>query len=166
MSKYKKSLSTVVAALLLVLLTLVLIGIVWTVVNNLVTEELDEAGSCFDVFDKITFNGIYTCYNSSSNEMQFSINVKDISISKAVVSVVGEGRSKSIEIPGQYSSVKPFNGAYNSSISLPEKNAGLTYIYSMTADGFTQIPDTLKIIPVVRGNQCDVSDSIEEIDNC
>ena len=89
----KNGLSTVVAALLLVLLTIVLVGIIWTVVNNLVTDELPNQG-CLDAFGKVNFNNGYTCYNSSSKELQFSINVQDIAIEKAIISITGEGTSK------------------------------------------------------------------------
>lgn len=162
----KKGLSAVVAALMLVLLTLVLVGIVWAAVKGLVDNELPEA-DCLDAFGKVTLESAYTCYNSSTNEMQFSINVEDISIDKVLVSFAGNGMSKSIDITNQDATVaytRYYNGG--ASVKLPGQNSGLTYIYNSTEAGFTGKLDSITIIPYIGDDSCEVSDTIDEIYTC
>lgn len=164
----KKGLSTVVSTLLLVLLTLVLIGIVWSVIKNIVIGSLPEE-SCVNIFDKVSFNGEYTCYIPTSKELQFSINIADVSVDKIIISIAGGGTTKSVEIKNESTSMtylKPFNGNYSDSVKLPDKNGGLTYVYNASAGGFSNKPDSIRITPVIGGSQCDVSDSIFEIPDC
>jgi FlaG/FlaF family flagellin (archaellin) len=163
-----KGLSTIVATLLMILLTLVLIGIVWTVVKSLVEDSLPEQ-SCLNIFEKVSFNQEYTCYNSSAGELQFSINLADVAVQKVIISITGEGTMKSLEIKNESSNisyVKPYQGNYSQSVKLPSSNSGLTYVYNASGNGFLAKPNSIKISPVMNGKQCDVSDSILEISNC
>lgn len=165
----KRGLSTVVAALMLILLVLALVLILWTVVRNLVEGELDQAGSCIDTFDKVTLNDAFTCYNQSSGELKFAIGVEDIDVDKAIVAISTEGQTKSFEITntdGVINNLKYLEGSYGASVKLPDKNGGLTYLYNMTSAGFSGVPKKIEIVPVVGGNQCDPSDNIVEITNC
>lgn len=165
----KKGLSTVVETLLLVLLGIVLVGIVWTVVTNLIETRLDETESCIDVFEKVTIGDQYTCYNLTTQELHFSVSIADLDVESVLIGISAEGTSKSIEVKATNSSsnlLRPFNGAYGDNFALPEKNGGSTYIYNMTRGGFSGRPDSIKIVPVVGGNQCDQSDSLFEIYNC
>lgn len=160
----KRGLSTVITTILLIMLVFVLISIIWTVVNNLVTKSLDKAGSCFANFEKVTLNNKYLCYNSSSGEMMFSINIKEIDVEGVLVSITMSGGSKSYTLINEEQNIFGL-GPYPSgsgNVRLPEKNAGLTYI----ASGFSEKPDSIQIAPIINGNQCEVSDSSFEIDVC
>jgi len=166
--KSRQGLSAVVAALMLVLLTLVLVGIVWAAISSLVNKNLPEQG-CLDAFGKVTLSNAYTCYNTSTNEMQFSISIEDIEITRAIVSISGQGTSKSVELTNQdtnVSNLRPYNGNYQDPVKLPEKNSGLTYVYNLTAGGFNEMPDSIRIVPVVGTDQCEVSDTIDEVYAC
>ncbi len=166
--KNKLGLSTVVATLLLVLLTIALVAIVWGVINNLVQNQLPEQG-CLDVFEKLKFNSAYTCYNASTSEMLISISTEDINISQAVIAISYQGSSKSLQISSQNSQItnlKPYNGNYGDSVKLPDRNSGATYVYNLTAGGFNGRPESVKIVPVIGKQQCSVSDSLDQIDNC
>lgn len=166
----KKGLSTVIATLLLVLLTLVLVGILWNVIGNLVSNKLDDSQNCLNNFGKVTLDSQYTCYNSTSKELQFSINVGDIDLDKVLLGITSQGQRVSLEIATQdktYSHVKKYNnGTYGQPIRLPLKNGALTYILNTTFYGFTQKPDKLEVAPVVKETQCEVSDEVFEIPNC
>ncbi len=162
----KKAVSGVVATVFMIALVVAIAGVVWVVVSNLVSEQLEEAGTCLDVLGKITINPQYTCYNTSAGELQFSIGVGDIAVEKVIVAISGSGTTKSYDI-SQISrddtGLKFYNGS--NSIYLPEKNEGFTYILN-TSEAGLGIPDSIIVYPVVKGKQCDASDSISEISNC
>ncbi len=159
----KKGLSGVVTVVILVALVMAATSIVWIVVKNLVDSQLQKT-SCLEVFEKVTINSLYTCYNRTSNEFQFSISIGDIDIDGVLVAISGGGETKSFKItnePTDILNLKPY-GEASGNVVLPKKNAGLTYIY----DGFSEKPDLIKIAPIINKNQCEVSDLLSEIDIC
>jgi len=164
----KKSVSGVITVVLMVGLVMAAAVIVWAIVTNLVSKQLGEAESCFMVFGEVTINNRYTCYNSSSNEFQFSINMGDIDIDEVLVSIAAEGTTKSLKITNINTTIENLVNYPSGSagIKLPEKNAGKTYTYDMAGGGFSLKPDSLKVAPLVSGKQCDVSDTLLDIDNC
>lgn len=159
-----KGISGIIATVLLIALTLAVVAIVWGVVTNLVSEKLDEAGSCFDIFEKVELNPTYTCYNTSNGEFLFSISVGDINLESIVVLVSGQGTTKS------YTLTKEVNTGLgllrypqrDANVKMPGNNSGLTYI----SDEFESKPDSIRISPVIGGTQCDVVDSILTIERC
>jgi len=173
MIRHKKALSGVVTALLLVLLSVVLVGMVWAVIQNLVKNELPEQ-ECINAFEKVTLDSGLTCYlggAGDTKEMQFSINVADMSVEKLLITIGGEGASKSVEIPSVsavIADVKPYGAAYTyqNAIVAPGKNSGLTYIYNLTAGGFTGAPTYVKVTPYIGGEACSTSDQVTEIEAC
>jgi len=163
-SKNSKGLSAVITTLILIALVIAAIAIVWVTVTNLLTSKLDAAKSCMNVLEKVEINKLYTCYNDSSNKFQFSINIREITIDEAVVSVSGAGTTKSYTLTNEAQSISGL-GPYPSgsgNVVLPGKNSGLTYVSS----DFAIIPDSVKIAPTINGNQCEVSDSLLEIYSC
>ncbi|MAH03423.1 hypothetical protein CMI39_01410 [Candidatus Pacearchaeota archaeon] len=160
----KKGLSGVVATIILVLLVLVAVGIVWGAIKGIINEKIDTVNSCFGNFEKATINSQYTCYNSSSDEFRFSIDIKDIEVDKLLISISGKNQTKSFEIPQLGSSfIRNYNGNYNEDVKLPNKNAGLTYVANISEIGK---PTFIKIAPFIDGSQCEISDSLSEIDDC
>ena len=95
-SNSKKGLSEIVSVVLILALVVALVGVVWGVVNNLVEEKISESESCFGIYGKATLNNDYTCYNSSSNELQFSVNVGDVDIDELLVGISASGTSTSL----------------------------------------------------------------------
>lgn len=164
----KRGLSGVVTAMILIALAIAMVAIIWLVIGNLVNDQLDSAGSCVDVFGKVSLNNRYTCYNSSSNELQFSISIGDIEPTSVIVGVSGEGSTTSVTINNVTGTVANLvtYPSRSTSIALPSKNGGLTYILDLTAAGFSGQPDSVSLIPIIGKNQCEVSDSINQIDNC
>jgi flagellin-like protein len=158
----KKAISGIVATVIMIALVIAIAGVVWVVVTNLVSEELEEAGTCREVLGKITINPQYTCFNSSSNEFQFSIGIGDIEIEKVIVAISGAGTTKSYEItqiPDEEAGLRFYDGGPG--IYLPKKNEGFTYVLDIE-----ERPDSIIIYPVIKGKQCDASDSISEISDC
>ncbi|MCK4647832.1 hypothetical protein KAT24_02795 [Candidatus Pacearchaeota archaeon] len=165
--KNHKGLSGVITAIILIALVLAATVIVWGVVNNLIRKQMESSEACFGNYDKVTINGIYTCYDSIDDTFQFSLNIGDIEVDKVIVSVSSEGSTNSYTLTND---AQPIPGLANYSstgfgtdfIKLPGKNAGRTYI----ASGFTEKPDLIKIAPIIGGQQCEVSDTISNIEVC
>ena len=164
--KNDKGISGVVATVIMIAIVVVVIGIVWVFVNDLISDQIETSTSCYGNFGKVSLDKKYTCYNLSSNEFQFSINIADITIDRVLVSISSTSSSKSFKISDtQISSVRMYSGAYGDVIKIPGKNAGSTYVANVSEFGIGA-PDSIKIAPIINDIQCDVSDSIFEIDTC
>jgi len=165
----KKGLSAVVATLMLILLALVLVGILWGVVTNLLDEQLNSTENCLNIYEKIEINDEYTCYNGTSKEFFFSINIADIKVDELLFGISADGRTTSFKItnrPIPLPNLRPYNGTYSGNIALPGENSGFTYAYNMTSAGFVGKPDKLVVKPVIGGTQCDDSDTTNDIYYC
>ena len=158
--KNKKGLSGIVAAVIMIALVMVIGGIVWTVVTNLVSEQLEDAGTCLDVLGKVNINDQYTCYNTSTNEVLISIGVGDLDVEKIIIAVSSESASNSHELTETSQDIDLKNYDGTSGVKMPGKNSGLTYRLS------GERPDSIKVIPVISGKQCDVTDSTSSITSC
>lgn len=165
-SKKKRGLSNIVGVVVVILLVISAGAVVWTVVKNLVDENIGKTESCFDVgfSDKVTLNNDYTCFDSSKGEVNFSVGVGDIEIEELIVSVSVNGASKSFVLTNEAQEIQNLKNLDGSlQIVLPGKNAGLTYV----ASGFSgEELDWIKISPKVDGQQCEVSDTIYEVYDC
>ena len=159
-----RGMSTIIITLLLVVLSIILVVVVWGVVNNTIHQKISSASSCFGNFDKITLNDKYTCYNSSSSKVQFSINIGDINPNGVVVSISNTEGTKTFTIKSESETIQGLTN-YNGSTptSLPGKNSGATYLYSWP---FANAPDSIEISPIISGTTCSSSDSISPIANC
>lgn len=163
----KKGLSGVITVLILITLVMAATGIIWTVINKIVKESLEEAEACFGNYEEVTINSEYTCYNSIGEgnvNVQFSINIGDIEIDELLISIATEDTSKTFKINNELQGIESL-GPYPSDsgdVKLPGKNSGLTYI----ASGFSSEPVLIRIAPVINNNQCEVYDSLSEIVDC
>jgi len=146
----KKGVSAVVATVILIALTFAIISIVWAVVNNLVSENIESSESCFGVFGKVTLNQDYTCYNNTvgTDELWFSINVGNIEkVDDILVAISGGGTTESFRMLGDNPAGLFYYPNRTGPITIPGKNQGRTYIYELPVS-FTQIPDKIEIAPV------------------
>lgn len=163
----RKGVSGVVAMVIMIALVMAAVGVVWVVVNNLIGEQIEGTESCFGIFDKINIDRGYTCYNSSSKELQFSVNVGDIEVYEIRVAVSSAGTTSSFKLVGdsQISNLKNYPDR-TTTIVFPGKNSGRTYLFNMSSAGFSGLPDSIEIAPIIRNKQCGVTDSVSEFDNC
>lgn len=161
--KNKKGISAIIATLLLVALTIVLVVIVWTVINGLVSQKINQSSACFGNFDPVTINDQYTCYNSSSHAVQFSLDVGSTNVDGVIVSISSSGTSSSISInstAGQVPNLSLYNGT--TTVMSPAKNSGITYLYNWTG---SDVPNSIQIAPIVSGQQCGASNAVP-LDDC
>lgn len=165
--KNKQGLSTIITTLILVLLVFIAVGIIWGVINNILKEKVDESESCFGNFGKLEINSEYTCYNSSEKVLYFSIERKNFELEKIIVAIYIGQESQIIELletPSSIFGLTSYSGS--SEVKVPPKNGGSTYKLNLTQLGFSREPDSIKISPIVNGNQCETLDELNEIDNC
>jgi len=163
----KKGLSIVVATILMISLTLVATGIVWTITQEFVDKETTGAKECFDAFDKLTVGNQYSCYDADAEELKFSIEVGRLNITRAMIQISSSTNSTKFELNDSASYVEHLtNYDGTESVSLPRENSGDTYSFASGAAGFLLPPETIRIAPIIGKNQCDVSDTILNFTAC
>jgi len=162
--KNRRGLSAIVITVILIALSMAAVVLVWTFISNVLNKEIKTTESCFASFDKVQINRQYTCYESSSDILRFSLSVGDVKVDKIVVSVSSASAIKSYEIANgtTISGLSMYSGDDPDTIILPNKNSGLTY----NATGFSSNVDLIQIAPVIGGSSCDVSDTISQIEDC
>ena len=163
--KTKRAVSGIVGVVILIALVMVVGTIVWGVVTNLVEDKLEGAGSCIDVFEKLSLNGQYTCLDSSKFaglDVTFSISRGDIDLDSVIILISNEGITNNFKLTSTseaVSGLQMYNGTTN--VWLPGKNEGLTYICT-TCTSATAI----EIAPIIGGKQCNPVDSMLVIPDC
>ncbi|MCK9568231.1 hypothetical protein M0R72_04735 [Candidatus Pacearchaeota archaeon] len=165
--KNPKGLSTIVTAVILIALSMAALVVVWGFVSNFINEEIGSSQSCFGNYDKVKLNKQYTCYEALGGggfNLRFSLSVGDIDIDKVTVLVSSESAVKSYIITNENQTISGLTlyPSGISSVTLPGKNSGISYI----ATGFNSKIDLIEIAPTIDDNLCEVSDSFSEIDNC
>jgi FlaG/FlaF family flagellin (archaellin) len=167
----KKALSGVIVTVLLIGLSVVLVGVVWAVITNIVGENVENTQNCFGNFDKVNLNPSYTCYNSTNKELHFSINVGEIDLAGVVVLISGSGITHSVTLTKEDLSrnyLKYYGGSFGENVVAPKNNSGRTYVINLAhADvGINDGPDLVQISPIIGKTQCEVSSSINKIEAC
>jgi len=177
MEKSKRGLSTVVASIIMIGLVMASGIIVWSLVHNTLKDSLDEASSCSGIFDKVKIDGKYTCYNVTSKELKFFIDVDDVELDSLIIAISDSSTKKSVtlkDVETSYLYLRKANGNYNEPIKVPGKNSGISYVANLeildlsapqkTEDSFETMK--IEISPNIGGNQCQISDSISDIFDC
>lgn len=166
--KLKRGVSGVVTAIIMIALVIAASAIIWVAVDNLVRSRLESSSSCFDIFDKLTINSGYTCYDSATGELHVSIERGDIELSGVWIYLSSEVESKTIKLPTNESYIRLVsNTEYDSNLKdMPSADSSRTYAINLTDIGFENAPDSIKVYPVVNGNKCDASGILSDIGNC
>lgn len=165
--KNKKGISEIIITVIMIGLVLAAAAIVWGVVNSIISGKIKNTESCFGNFGKININSQYVCYDDTAKTFQFSLEVADVSdIDKILVSISGTGATKTFTLntTGKVDNLANFGstGFGTDTITIPSKNEGKSYITNF----FVSKPDSIKIAPVIKGQQCDPSDTLNEISYC
>ena len=134
--KNKRGMSMIVTAVILIGLVMVAAVIVWVVVRNIIQDQLESVESCFGIYDKVTINNRYTCYDNSvptDNKTHFSISISDIEVDSVIVSISGAGATNSYTLTNQGQTITnlanyPDDNPGTDLIIVPGKNSRLTYI--------------------------------------
>jgi flagellin-like protein len=162
--KNKKALSGVVTVMILIGITLAAGAMIWAVISNLVNNKLDDASSCYGIYDRVQLNDEYTCYNLSAQTLQVSISLKDFKPDSVLISAQSDNNSVVKEIFSDSKFVEgvlPFSGI-GINVSLPNEESGKTYVIS----GVEYKPVKIYLAPKVSGTQCEISDELSPISFC
>lgn len=130
-----KGISTLVATVLLVLITIAAIGLIWAGILPLIQKPLTQTKACgFATSLKINKEEGYTCYNESGKYLIIMIEKPynaDFDLVGINVQVSGEGRKKVHTIRSGTSQEKIFmlneTGQWTRNIKLPQTGEALTY---------------------------------------
>jgi hypothetical protein len=126
----KRGLSTVVTTLIIILLVLVAIGIIWVVVNNVITEgseEVDYSVKCLEVDVKAT--SVANCGMASCDlTLKRGAGGEDIAGVKVVFSNSTSGSSDVIDYAGNIDELQ-------------------TITPTITITGLTNNPDKVEVTP-------------------
>jgi len=160
----RRGISTVIATVLILALTIMLVVVVYSVSRTLVDDKLNEAGSCAEIFNKVSIERYYTCYDSGSEELKIGVSVGDVELSKILIHIGLESNSISKEITINSQEIVGLSevGGATSNVSLPTKGQAKVYILS----GVTSAPKFIRLVPVVKEKQCEVADQIFDVQDC
>ena len=162
----KKGVSAVIATVLLIALTLAVVGIIWTIVNNLVQEKIRSTESC-GILNEVELNPLYACYNQTTgnDELWFYISVGEVEqLEDILISISGQGEGSNFKITDDPAELY-YSNRTSAGTNTPKQGSGQGYIYILPSS-FTQAPDSMRISPVINGEQCGVSSSINQFDDC
>lgn len=160
--KNKKGLSQVVGSVVLILITIALIAGIWGFINAFVSDKLEDAGACKDVFDKVSFNEIYTCYNVTSESTLVSIKVGELDIDGLLLSIGFGTYNKVFFLENETKTFDNFT-MYDGSVDvyMPKKESTRTYLLNVDVK-----PERIEVAPKMGKRQCDVVDVVENVPSC
>ncbi len=160
----RKGLSQVVGTVVLIALTVALVAGVLTMVRNYVDTGLKKAASCKDIFEKVSINPDYTCFDPVSNSTLISISRGKIVLDSLLVSVSFENFGRKFSLKNGMGAVENLTnyGTGTSNVSLPGNESGKTYCLS----GIYKVPSKIQIAPRIGGTNCNIMDSMEEVPTC
>jgi len=173
----KRGVSAVIAAVMLIMITVVAAGLIFTFVIPFVNQQTEGATECFDVFGGLEFGSTaYNCYVESStsgcgdaggsacyDSTGFSVKVTKDGIAGVRVSLVSEGSSDIFDIKEaeSFSDLRMFGDddtgsafQYNVLLEFPQSGGMRTYV----AKGIYENAQVGAILE--NGNFCDFSDSV------
>jgi hypothetical protein len=161
--KNKTGMSGMIVAIIMIAMVLLVGGIVWSVVNNLIQGEIGKGSSCFGILDKVTIERKYTCFDSDNNIARIQLVLGDIDVEGVLISISDNTTSKEFTLTYSEQIIENLVTYSGEPLVLPGKNNGTTYNYSWDEDSR---PNNVRIAPIIKGNRCEVSDTLSGIDNC
>ena len=163
MKNNKKGISTVVATVLIILITVAAVTIIWTAVVPMIKKNLESGSACLDAISSVSIEGTQglTCKNSSDGNVKLQIarGAKDFTLEDIqVVISTAEGVSYSTDLIEDWDAI-------SGSKVVPGRNEEKVYeITDMKYENATVI----QIAPYVGSgsskNLCDSSDDFVLVD--
>ena len=173
----KRGVSAVIAAVMLIMITVVAAGLIFSFVIPFVNEQTEGASECFDVFGGLEFGSTaFNCYVESADtgcgadtngdgqgdspcydSTGFSVRVTKDGIAGVRVSLVSEGSSDIFDIKDaeNLTDLRMLEGAtFGSALEFPQSGGMRTYV----AKGIYENAQVGAILD--NGNFCDFSDSV------
>ncbi len=159
----KKGVSAIIATLLIIMLTIVIFSVIYSVMIPAVKNYLGESKTCFDALDKVKINkDELTCYNEETGETGISVKRDDVELDEIIISLIGEGDSRKFEISDNMKSdnIRMYYSNYSQELELPGKLEERTYVFK------TSFEVDRALIAIQMDNiNCKISEE-ENIEKC
>ena len=114
----KKAVSALVAAVLLILITIAAAGTIWSAVMPMITKSMQLNEACLNAVLTIDTQKGYTCYSENTKRVSVMVErgAQDFSLSGIQISLSGDGKTKtySAYIDPSTALNMPFDGDYGS----------------------------------------------------
>ena len=128
--KNKKGISAIVATVLIILITVAAVTIIWAAIIPMISNELGGATECFDASAALAVLAEYSCYNTTSVDIQISRTSGDFVLLGMNIAGSYLGTSETVEIAKD--DVPNANGARVYTIGL-DGDAGADGNFTLTA---------------------------------
>lgn len=154
----RKAVSPVVATVLLLVLTIVIAGVVFSVVIPFVNDKLGDSKECLDTFEGVEFpESKFNCYNVTSSETGFSVRLNKEGISAVKVALTdSNGNSDVYDIyEGVTSTLRQLGGNLGEPLTFPSVSGQRTYV----ASGVYSKAEISAVTP--SGDVCSLADIVE-----
>ncbi|MEK6909156.1 MAG: archaellin/type IV pilin N-terminal domain-containing protein [Nanoarchaeota archaeon] len=159
MVMFRKAVSPVVATVLLLVLTIIIGGIVFSVVIPFVNDKLGDSKDCLDTFEGVEFpESRFNCYDSNSSETGFSVKINKEKISKVKVGLINNnGNSDVYDIynGSTVSNLRVLGANPDDPLTFPSVGGQRTYVTT----GVYQKAEISAL--TASGEVCSVADTIE-----
>jgi len=127
----KRGVSTVVATVLIIVISFAAIAIVIGIIIPMVKESLGQGKSCFDLRDYFKIlDSEYTCYNSTSTSLMVERSVENMEVKGFAVSIISGGNADVYKIYNGVNDgrIKMLN---DTGIYIPAPGQARTYIFNV-----------------------------------
>lgn len=166
LKKNKRALSSIVVTMLLILLTITLVGVIYSVIYPLVQNNLKKSSICLELMDSVGISDSETCYNVTNKKLFFMVDIGDTETVERLDIVISNNETqKSLvltKIPQTVINLTSYDSP--GSVKLPGKKSGILYNYTWSGSNFA--PSSIEIIPSTEGFTCTGSDVMPQIPLC
>ena len=162
--KTKKGLSQIVSAVLLIAITLIVGVIIANSTNVFVKDKLEDAQSCFELFEKVKINNDFTCYDKINNRVQISLIVDEVEIESILIAINTNQSSFVFTLNEENQTITSVTNYPDDSIGvkMPAQESAKTYYVG----GINEYPLKIEIAPKTEKTQCETIDFVETIGVC
>ncbi len=131
MKRGKKGLSSVIATVLLILITFLAIGLIVSFIIPMVKKNLGKSISCFELIEYFKIvEGEYSCYTSENTMLMVDRGAEEYDVKGFAVSIITEGQSKRYDVAGgSIENVKMLNGS--ETIEVPKPGEARSYVFGI-----------------------------------
>ncbi len=165
LKKNKRALSSVIVTMLLILLTITISGVLYSIVTPMVQNNMQKSKICLEMMDKAELSSSDTCYDKVQKKLFFLVDIKDTEIIDRLDIVISNNQTqKSINLtktPQTFTTLSYYDTP--GAVTMPEKKSGFLYNYTWS-DSYP--PVSIEMIPSIEGFTCSGSDLISQIPLC
>ena len=166
MKKGKKGVSSIIATILLILISIFAATIIIGFVVPFVKDTLAEEKECYEVKDQLKINteSAYTCVYGGGKNASVTIRREfgEVEIKGFKMGVYGDDGARVFDIKeGRVENVKMINGS--DILEIPEKGGERTYSINTTLTNINEV----KIVPLrINGKPCSKAVNTAKIKGC